>query len=153
MAGTGQGGKGPLMSEINVTPLVDVMLVLLIIFMVTAPMMTRGVDVKLPETKAKPLPQEEKHAVVSIDSKGYLSLDGHDIELEDLTRKLLALKHSGLLKQVLLRADEEVPYGEVVRVMASLREAGIQDLGLVTKPESIPGRKDGHDQDGRENGR
>jgi biopolymer transport protein TolR len=139
MAGNG-GKKGPLLSEINVTPLVDVMLVLLIIFMVTAPMMTRGVDVELPETTAKSLPQEEKHVEVTLDRDAHLYLDGQTLDLDELKQRLHAMKASGLLKQVLLRADRSVPYGKVVMVMASIREVGITNLGLVTSPEEVTPR-------------
>ncbi len=136
MAANG-GKKGPLLSEINVTPLVDVMLVLLIIFMVTAPMMTRGVEVDLPETSAKALPQEEEHVEVAIDAQSHLYLNDETVDLEELKQRLHAMKSSGILKQVLLRADKRVPYGQVVMVMASIREMGITDLGLVTAPEEV----------------
>ncbi len=130
-------GNKRLLSEINVTPLVDVMLVLLIIFMVTAPMMTRGIDVKLPETTAKVLPQKKAHAQIIVSSKGEIYLDSMPVDENTLKVMLATMKRKGNTSQVILRADKSVPYGMVARVMAAVKEAGIENLGLVTAPEKV----------------
>ena len=143
--GTAGGGKRRYLAEINVTPLVDVMLVLLIIFMVTAPMMTRGLDVKLPETTAKALPQKKENVIITLNAKSELFLDKTVVELGFLKQKLERLVREGRAGQVLLRADESVRYGEVARVMAVIREAGVQDLGLVTAP--VPAGKETRAED------
>ncbi len=133
--GAGPGkGKGRYLAEINVTPLVDVMLVLLIIFMVTAPMMTRGLDVKLPATTAKALPQKKENVVITVNAKAEIFLDKTEVGPELLKQKLAALVKEGRAGQVLLRADESVRYGKVAVVMTAIREAGVKDLGLVTAP-------------------
>jgi biopolymer transport protein TolR len=132
---TGQGnGKRHYMSEINVTPLVDVVIVLLIIFMVTAPMMTKGLDVKLPKTTAKSLPQKKKNIVIMVNEKGKIYLNKVAVDEVVLRRRLAEMKKTGQAQQILLKADRAVPYGTVARVMATIREAGIEDLGLVTEP-------------------
>ena len=132
---SGQGsGKRRYMSEINVTPLVDVVIVLLIIFMVAAPMMTKGLDVKLPKTTAKSLPQKKKNIVITVNEKGKVYLNKVAVDQEVLKRRLSEMKHEGRAQQVLLKADRAVAYGTVARVMATIREAGIEDLGLVTEP-------------------
>ena len=127
-------GKRIYMSEINVTPLVDVVIVLLIIFMVAAPMMTKGLDVKLPETTAKSLPQKEKNIVITVNEKGEIYFNKVAVDQEVLKRRLAEMKHEGLVQQVLLEADRAVAYGTVARVMATIREAGVENLGLVTEP-------------------
>ncbi len=132
--GASGGGKRRYMAEINVTPLVDVILVLLIIFMVTAPMMTKGLDVKLPQTTAKALPQRQKNIVITIDSKGNFFLNKIKVDETVLIRRLKGLEEARRAKQVLLRADRSVPYGTVARVVAAIRQAGIKELGLVTEP-------------------
>ncbi|MCK4425228.1 MAG: biopolymer transporter ExbD, partial [Deltaproteobacteria bacterium] len=115
---TGQmNGKRHYMSEINVTPLVDVVIVLLIIFMVTAPMMTKGLDVKLPKTTAKSLPQKKKNIVITVNEKGKVYLNKVAVDQEVLKRRLAEMKHEGLAQQVLLKADRTVAYGTVARVM------------------------------------
>ncbi len=132
--GTAGGGRRRYLAEINVTPLVDVMLVLLIIFMVTAPMMTRGLDVKLPETTAKALPRKKENVIITLNAKSELFLDEIAVEPGFLKLKLERLVREGRAGQVLLRADESVRYGKVARVMAVIREAGVRDIGLVTAP-------------------
>lgn len=122
------------MSEINVTPLVDVVIVLLIIFMVAAPMMTKGLDVKLPKTTAKSLPQKEKHIVITVNEKGEIYFNKVAVDQEVLKRRLMQMRHEGLAQQVLLEADRAVAYGTVAGVMAAIREVGIEDIGLVTEP-------------------
>ncbi len=139
---TGNGGSNLPMSEINVTPLVDVMLVLLIIFMVAAPHLTQGVNVDLPEASVSPLPAVNDQLVIKIaeDKKVYLEANGGNMEFQDLHKLELAIKDwlprlSG--KEVYIRADKKVPYGFVVQVMAVAQNAGAGGLGMVTQPEEI----------------
>ncbi|MBF0558589.1 MAG: protein TolR [Nitrospirae bacterium] len=120
------------MSEINVTPLVDVMLVLLIIFMVTAPLLQQGVDVNLPKAKGRSLPPEERVSIV-IKKGGEIYLNDNHISLAELPQKLAAI--SKLNPNVLLKADKDVPYGLVVEVMGEVKEAGIEKLGMITEPK------------------
>jgi biopolymer transport protein TolR len=120
-------------SQINVVPLVDVMLVLLVIFMVTAPILQQGVSVELPQAKAGALSGEEEQLVVTIDKKGAVYLNDNAITLEQLGSKLGAVVRLRPDKQVFLRADRSVPYGEVVRVMAAVKGAGVQSLGMITE--------------------
>ena len=129
-------GKRRYISEINVTPLVDVMLVLLIIFMVTAPMMTRGLDVNLPATTAKALPQKKQSVIITLNAESKLFLDKTEVDPAFLEQKLAELVHDGRAAQVLLRADESVRYGEIAVVMTAMRQAGVKDVGLVTVPVS-----------------
>jgi biopolymer transport protein TolR len=123
-----------LMSDINVTPLVDVMLVLLIIFMVAAPMMVQGIDVNLPRTRAKALPGEEERLVITINRKGEILLDEYRVGVEELPAKLKRILENRTFKEVLLRADEAVPYGTVMKVMGEVKGAGVEKLGMVTEP-------------------
>ena len=134
MAFTPQNGKNKLVAEINVTPLVDVMLVLLIIFMITAPMMTQGVDVDLPETTAKPLPQKEKPIVISINRKGEISIDKIKTTRRLLRQKLEKMAAKSKERPVFLKADKRVAYGQVIKVMADVKNAGFEKLGMITKP-------------------
>jgi biopolymer transport protein TolR len=124
---------GGFLNEINVTPFVDVMLVLLIIFMVTAPLMTQGVEVDLPTTRTvRNLPQDSEHLVLTVRKDGKIFLDEYQVsmdELEDHLKRLVA----GQRKQLFLRADTEVPYGTVVRVMGEIKAAGIDKLGIVAE--------------------
>ena len=122
------------LSEINVTPFVDVMLVLLIIFMVTAPMMQEGVDVNLPQAQGKSLPSKEKRMTISITSTKEIYLNDRKIELSDLENKIRTVFQNRTDRQLFLKADEIVPYGFVVRTMAAVRNAGIDQLGMVTVP-------------------
>jgi biopolymer transport protein TolR len=127
-------GKKRLVSEINVTPLVDVMLVLLIIFMVTAPMMTQGLDVDLPETTSKSLRQEEKPIVVTVDEEGTISINSIPLA-RDLLLQELQKKYKANQKQpIFLRADKNVPYGNVVTVMSDIKSVGFDKIGMITKP-------------------
>jgi biopolymer transport protein TolR len=120
-------------SQINVVPLVDVMLVLLVIFMVTAPILQQGVSVDLPQAKAGALTGEEQQLVVSVDKKGDVYLNDTTIQLAELEQKLRAVVQLKPDKQVFLRADRTVPYGDVVAVMAAVHGAGVQSLGMVTE--------------------
>jgi biopolymer transport protein TolR len=122
------------MSDINVTPLVDVMLVLLIIFMVTAPMMMQGVEVNLPQTTTKNIKTREDPLILTINKKKEIYLEDHQMGLEDLDTKLKTIFKYRSEKEVLLRADEEIPYGFFIKVMAGAKRAGIDKLGLITEP-------------------
>ncbi|MFZ0134582.1 MAG: protein TolR [Desulfobacterales bacterium] len=122
------------MSEINVTPFVDVMLVLLIIFMVTAPMMTQGVDVALPEATAEPLPADTEHLMISIDNKGAVFINDVTVTVDDLGEKLKRIMSNRSDRGVYLKADKDIAYGTVVRVMSEIKLAGVEKLGMVTVP-------------------
>ncbi len=119
------------LSEINVTPFVDVMLVLLIIFMVTAPLLQQGIDINLPQAKGKEIAPTER-IVITIKKDGKIYLDKTSVPLESLVLKL----SKSINKEVFLKADKDVPYGLVVEVMGELREAGIEKLGMVTEPKA-----------------
>ena len=123
------------MSEINVTPFVDVMLVLLIIFMVTAPLMQQGIDVDLPDTTTQQLRIQDEPLVLTIDKKGTYHLGRREIAAADLQGKLEAIFEGRDSKEIFLRADENVKYRFVVKALAAAREAGATKLGMVTEPE------------------
>lgn len=120
-----------MMSEINVTPFVDVMLVLLIIFMVTAPLLQQGIDVNLPKAKGKDMPPEERVSIV-IKKDQRIYMNDNPVSLSEMKKKLSAI--SKLNPNVFLKADKDVPYGLVVGVMGEIKEAGIEKLGMVTEP-------------------
>ena len=121
-------------SQINVTPLVDVMPVLLVIFMVTAPIIQQGVQVALPKVKAEALPGKEEQFVVSITRDEQIFLNDTKLSAVALTDKLTAIAKERPDRQVFIRADEQVPYGEVIRTMAAIKAAGIENVGMVTQP-------------------
>jgi biopolymer transport protein ExbD/biopolymer transport protein TolR len=141
--GVGQGGglRGhgelPLSADINVTSLVDVAFVLLIIFMITAPIMQGGVDVQLPRAEARPIPAKEG-MVVSVDREGRIFIDQTKVSYADFRMTFSALVQSRKPKSVYLRADRRVAYGEVVKVLAIIRTSGISDVGLVAEEEERP---------------
>jgi biopolymer transport protein TolR len=128
------GDHNKLMSDINVTPFVDVMLVLLIIFMVTAPMMMKGVDVSLPNTTSKSLSPKEDHIVINIDSNNQVYINDYLVTLDFLKEKLIKIFEGRTDREIYLRADKGIPYGIVVRVMSEIKGAGIDKVGLVTEP-------------------
>jgi biopolymer transport protein TolR len=134
MGPTNKNGRKKLVSDINVTPLVDVMLVLLIIFMITAPMMTQGLDVNLPETTSKSLRQEEKPLVVTIDKSGEISINNvaqvRALLVQELQKSYAANKD----QPVYLRADKDVIYQHVVDVMQDIKSVGFDKIGMITKP-------------------
>jgi biopolymer transport protein TolR len=126
--------KQDLISDINVTPLVDVMLVLLIIFMVTAPMMTHGIKVDLPETELKSIKAQEDPLVLTITRKNEIFIENYRVELGDLNDKLRKIFANRAAREILLEADRSVSYGYVMSVMSQVKEAGITKVGMVTEP-------------------
>ncbi|MGQ9859074.1 MAG: protein TolR [Thermodesulfobacteriota bacterium] len=123
-----------MMSEINVVPLVDVVLVLLIIFMITAPMLQMGVDVDLPKTTTKPMPTEEERMVVTLTKERKVFIDKYEVPREQVRDRLKTLLDRRMNREVFLRADQSLPYGEVMALMGVLRESGVEKLGMVTEP-------------------
>ena len=136
-ASNGNGGRGTL-AEINVTPLVDVMLVLLIIFMVTAPMIQQGVKVELPEAKAAPVEETEKKLVLSLRADRAVFIGEAQVAVEELEEKLKLNKKAQADKEIFLHADKNLPYGFVVEVMAAVQRAGIPSMGMITDPQERP---------------
>ncbi len=122
------------MGEINVTPFVDVMLVLLIVFMISAPLLTQGVQVDLPETASAPLPEKEDPIEISVKAGGEVYLQAQKISTDTLGEKLTAIKNVRENAPIVLRADKDVAYGMVMNVMATLQNAGFKDVGMVTEP-------------------
>jgi len=123
-----------LMSDINVTPFVDVMLVLLVIFMVTAPMMMQGVDVALPETTSEPLIAKKENLIITINKENQIYINDYQVSLDFLQEKLIKIFEGREDREVYLRADKDIPYGVVVRVMSEIKGAGVEQLGMVTEP-------------------
>ena len=125
------------MAEINVTPMVDVMLVLLIIFMVSAPLLTVGVPIDLPQTKAKSLDQDKEPLTISVNTKGEIYLQNSEIKIEELVAKLQAVTRArgGSDERIYVRGDKKVDYGTVMRVMGRLSSAGFRRVALVTEVE------------------
>ena len=123
-------------AQINVTPLVDVMLVLLVIFMVTAPIIQQGVQVNLPQAKAGAIPGTEELLVVTIAKNGKVYLNDNPMTLGELGDKLRAIRKLQADKQVYKRADQDVRYGLVMKAVAEIKQAGIERLGMVTRPSS-----------------
>jgi TolR protein len=131
-----RGGRGSApMSEINVTPFVDVMLVLLIIFMVAAPMLTVGVPIDLPETAAKPLEGQTDPINISVDAEGRVFLQDVEISADDVVERLTAISENGVEDRIYVRGDRDADYGTVMRIMARISAAGFKKIGLVTTEE------------------
>ncbi len=128
------GRHGGFLAEINVTPFVDVMLVLLIIFMVTAPMMMQGVDVTLPEATAEAIATETEPLMLSIDKQGRVFINDIGVSEEELHTKLEKILQGRSEREVFLKADKDVSYGTVVRIMSEIKAAGVEKLGMVTLP-------------------
>ena len=141
--GSGRGGRGhrrrgrhhALMSEINVTPMVDVMLVLLIIFMVAAPLLTVGVPIDLPDTQAKAMNVDTQPITVSIDATGKIFLQETEIPIEELVAKLQAISKTGYDERIFIRGDKSTDYGTAKKVMARISAAGYKNIGLVSLQE------------------
>jgi len=127
-------GGGRLVSEINVTPLCDVLLVLLIIFMVTAPMLQMGIDVNLPRVKAKSIDVSEEKLVLTINNKEEIFINKYKTSLSKVKPKLESIFSSRIDREIFMRADAKVPYGFVVKVMSEVRKAGVDRLGMITEP-------------------
>jgi biopolymer transport protein TolR len=132
---TGPSSRRGALAEINVTPLVDVMLVLLIIFMITAPMLQHQVEVDLPEVTNKPRTPSEDQLVLTVTKEGSVFLNNTAYTLESLQPRLQVLSQGQPNQEMFLRADAEVPYGTVVQVMDAVKKAGILRLGMITQPE------------------
>jgi biopolymer transport protein TolR len=139
----GRGGRGhrrrgrhhSLISEINVTPFVDVMLVLLIIFMVTAPMLTSGVPIELPESKGQQLQTNKEPVTISVDKSGKVFIQETEIRLDEIAPKLKAIAKNGVEEQIFIRGDKGIDYGTVMRVMGRVKAAGFTKVSLVTETE------------------
>ena len=125
------------MSDINVTPFVDVMLVLLIIFMVTAPMMTHGVKVETPRTTLQKMDVDEKSLVISIDASRRVFINKYQLNASEVREKLPTILDVKQTAEVYLQADKSLPYGLVMDVMAQIRDAGIEKIGMVTEPLAV----------------
>lgn len=122
------------MSDINITPFVDVMLVLLVVFMITAPLLTQGVPVSLPEVENQPITDTEEPVQVTIKQNGSVFIQTKEVAMPELVERLQAIKNVRPTVAILLRADTNVPYGKVMQVMGALQMAGLVDVGLVTQP-------------------
>ena len=135
---SGRSGRGRARwkpkAEINVTPFVDVMLVLLIVFMITAPLLTVGVPVDLPDTEARNLPADEEPLTITITTDGLIYLQETEVGLAELAPRLTAIAGTGYESRIFIRADDGAAYGDVARVMANINAAGFTNLGLVTDP-------------------
>ena len=130
-----RGSRNAPVSDINVTPLVDVMLVLLIIFMVAAPMMTVGVPIDLPETQAKEMNSDTQPITVSVNPTGEIFLQETPIQLDEIVPKLQAISKTGYNERIYVRGDNSAGYGTVMKVMARISAAGYKNIGLVTQQE------------------
>jgi biopolymer transport protein TolR len=130
-----RGRKKALMSEINVTPFVDVMLVLLIIFMVSAPLLTVGVPIDLPDTQAKAMNSDTQPITVSVNNEGQIYLQETEIPIDEVVPKLQAIAKTGYEERIFVRGDKAADYGTVMKVMARISAAGFKNIGLVTLQE------------------
>jgi biopolymer transport protein TolR len=142
-AGSSNGGRrrrrvGKPMSEINVTPMVDVMLVLLIIFMVTAPLLTVGVPIDLPKTDAKQLEGDKEPLTISVDPEGRIFLQETELKIDEIVPKLTAIAKNGYDQRIFVRGDRRVNYGVVMRVMGTISAAGFRRIALVSDIEQKP---------------
>lgn len=133
---SGRSGRSRrrLNAEINVAPLVDVMLVLLIVFMVAAPHLSVGVPIELPKTDAKSLPSDEEPITITVDADGLIFIQETEIALDDLALRLEAISKNGYDERIYLRGDEKGDYGDVIKVMARINASGYSNIGLVTDP-------------------
>lgn len=133
--GDGNYKSEAMLSEINVTPMVDVMLVLLIVFMVSAPLMQQGIQVDLPKTKSPALTEQEKPVVIVVNRNGTVEIAKNDIPSAQVTEKLRAIFEKREKKEIFIQADKGIPYGTVATVMSQAQAAGIHRIGLVTEPK------------------
>ncbi|MFP4346656.1 MAG: ExbD/TolR family protein [Thermodesulfobacteriota bacterium] len=127
-------GSDRLMSDINVTPFVDVMLALLIVFMIAAPMMVQGVDVSLPQAVAKALPAETDQLIISVNKEDQVYINEVQVSLDSLREKLIHILENRTDREVYFRADQAISYGTAIRVMSEIKSAGVERLGMVTEP-------------------
>jgi biopolymer transport protein TolR len=134
----GKRGRHRPMAEINITPMVDVMLVLLIIFMVTAPLLTASVNVDLPKAEAAPAPQDDKPLTVSVNAAGQIFLQDEQIEMGELVAKLKAISQGQPDKKILVRGDKGNSYGTMLQVMATITQGGFTHLALLSDPSGAP---------------
>ena len=123
-----------MVSDINVTPLVDVILVLLIVFMVTAPMLQMGIDVNLPKVQARSIDVAEEKLILTVNVKREIYINNYKTSLTDLRPKLENIFKTKIEREIFMRADKDVPYGYVVQVMSEVRKAGVDKLGMITDP-------------------
>jgi len=130
--------RRPVMAEINVTPMVDVMLVLLIIFMVTAPLLTVGVPIELPKTEAQQLEGDKEPLTISVDSEGRIFLQETELKIDEIVPKLTAIAKNGYDERIFVRGDRRVNYGVVMRVMGTISAAGFRRIALVSDLEQKP---------------
>jgi biopolymer transport protein TolR len=138
------GAKGGIKSDINVTPLVDVMLVLLIIMMIVAPLLQKGADVRLPQAaNSSDKPETQDQTVIAIDAKGVFFVDGLPVAETDLQRRVTDILEGKSERIVLIKADEDASYGKVMDAMDQLRAAGVEDMGLITERRVRPGQPSG----------
>lgn len=128
--------RSGLNADINVTPLVDVMLVLLIVFMVAAPLLSVGVPIELPKTDAKSLPSQTEPITITVNSEGKIFIQEAEISLDDVATRLVAISNNGYDERIYLRGDGQADYESVMKVMARVNAAGFSNLGLVTDPVS-----------------
>jgi biopolymer transport protein TolR len=133
-SGRKRNNEGKLLADINVTPLVDVVLVLLIIFMVTAPMLQMGIDVNLPRVKSKSIDVTEEKLILTINNGKEIYINKNKTSITDLGAKLESIFANRIDREVFMRADKNVPYGFVVEVMSEVRKAGVDRLGMITEP-------------------
>jgi biopolymer transport protein TolR len=131
--GRARRGRRAALSEINVTPLVDVMLVLLIIFMVTAPLMTSGVSVDLPKTDAKPINTDSQPLTVSIDAQGKIFLQDQEVQLPELVAKLQAIAQNNQDRRIFVRGDKDIAYGRIMEVMGTITQGGFTKVALLAE--------------------
>lgn len=132
--GRKRNSEGKLLAEINVTPLVDVVLVLLIIFMVTAPMLQMGIDVNLPRVESKSIDVSEEKLILTINGSKEIFINKNKTSINELGTKLESIFANRIDREVFMRADKNVPYGFVVEVMSAIRKAGVDKLGMITEP-------------------
>lgn len=146
MSGNGRRGRYRPLAEINVTPLVDVMLVLLIVFMVTAPLMTSGVSVDLPKTSAQPINNDAEPLTVSIKADGTIYLQDQSVELPDLVGKLQAIAQNNPERRIFVRGDKDLAYGRIMEVMGTITQGGFTKVALLAEQTTAPPSANGNEK-------